>query len=479
MFKYSTKELAVADKQLEPIVQIAAQNAVEAQQLALDATRLLSCTSDRLDDYKGKGFFKRCWSKLSGKTGALERANQSDLIEMQKLSWRYLTILQENDLMLAHSIVAVKNNLLTLAVKEEETRQQIIELANRIESRFTALEDRVVRLEVATSMHSWLLTLSMFDYDEKYTPYIRLLKVVHDFYRLKAQNWNLHELKYLQKALFEVGLDGKREVTIGDFIDGIITEINDYSVEAYGKLICVPISPDSTELVPSSFALDEIAAPFYASLARIEQDYRDSRRTIEVLADELSISREEAHKKALMSFVKRDGVDTTVSVSLRELAVELLACMGMVAELYKPRNAMQAVGSGNDLHLHRSLSGVQKSFGRFTEYVDSRIIQDTKSLLLWRVGPDKDMTWALAKTWAEGLGNGWRMPTQWELYALFRAGICVGDWGPFKNRGLCVWAEETASASGKAFYFDFEEGIVNVDRKKTYSNTRGFAVCNE
>jgi len=337
MYDYSSKELTVINKRLEPLLAQAAEHGVETQQLALDATRLLSCTGGRLDEYKDKGFFKRCWSRLSGKTGSMARANQNDLIEMQKVSWRYLTILQERDLMLAHSIIAVKNNLLTLAVKEEETRRSIIELADCVLLRFTALEDRVDCLEVASGLHSWLLTLSTYDYDERFPPYIRLLRIVRDFYRLKPSDWTLQEIKYLQKAIDEVGLDGKSTITIGTFINGILDEMEDVSVDTFRSLICLP-ADESGSLISSKFVLDEIAVPFYASLARIEEDYENSMRTIKVLAKQLSLSPCEAHKQTLMAFVEEDGIDITAEIPLRDLAVEILACMGMTKQLYHQEN---------------------------------------------------------------------------------------------------------------------------------------------
>ncbi len=369
MFNYSSKELACIDQQLEPLIARASQQGLETQQLALDATRLLSCTEDRLDEYKDKGFFKRCWSKLSGKTSALERANQNDLIEMQRIGWRYLNILQERDLMLAHSIIAVKNNLLTLAVKEEETRRAIIELAERIDLRFVALEDRVGRLEVATNIHSWLLTLEMYDYDQKFSPYIRLLRVVKDFYQLKASNWNLQEIKYLQKAVREVGLDARKMITIGDFIEGVIDEIDKCSIQSFRELVCLP-ADEAGNFIPSKFVLDEIAVPFYSSLARIEEDYSDSLRTIKVLAKRLSISPKEAHKETLMTFVKEDGIDTTVAIPLRDLAVELLACMGLTAQLFATPEESRSI---DKKRIDEIAAEFEKCIGQSTELDKKKI----------------------------------------------------------------------------------------------------------
>ncbi|MFA7691923.1 MAG: hypothetical protein GX117_09400 [Candidatus Hydrogenedentes bacterium] len=186
MYDYSRSELAVIDETIEPKLAWAKDGNIESQQLALDATRLLSCTEDRLDDYKNMGFFKRCWKGLSGKTGEMQRANQKDLAEMQRISWRYLNLLQERSLMTAHAIITVKNNLLTLAIAEQETRQEIERMANRIYERFEELENRVTKVEVASNIHSWLLTLDTRDYDEKLSPHFRLLRILKDFYSFKV-----------------------------------------------------------------------------------------------------------------------------------------------------------------------------------------------------------------------------------------------------------------------------------------------------
>ncbi len=154
MFNFTTNELAKINDILDPKLAWAKTRTVETQQLALDATRMLSCTEGRLQEYYDKGFFKRCWYTLSGKTGSLDRANQNDLIYMQKISWRYLNLLQERDLMLAHSLITVRNNLLTLAIQEEETRKDITQMANRIYDRFTCIEQRVDNLEVASQIQS-------------------------------------------------------------------------------------------------------------------------------------------------------------------------------------------------------------------------------------------------------------------------------------------------------------------------------------
>lgn len=170
MFDYSQSELQVIDQALEGKLAWARDGRAQAEQMALDASRLLSCVEDRLGDYAGQGFFKRCWFGLSGKNGAIERANQNDLVEMQKYAWRYINLLQERDLLAAQSIIAVKNNLLTLAIDQSAIKDEITRLADRVYDRFVALEDRVAKVEAAQNIHGWLLTIDACDYDEKFPP---------------------------------------------------------------------------------------------------------------------------------------------------------------------------------------------------------------------------------------------------------------------------------------------------------------------
>ena len=333
MFDYSKTELADIDTALEPKLAWAAQKMPIAEQLAMDSTRLLSCTSDRLEDYKNSGFFKRCWKTLSGKQGEIARANQKDLIEMQKNSWRYLDLLQERDLMLAHSMITIKNSLLTLAVKEEEIRSQITRMADTIHKKFLEHEDRLKSLEVEMNIHSWLLTLDTLDYDDRFPPNFRLLKIASDFFSLKGRDWNVKEIRYLHKAVKEVNLPWKNNITIDDFTCGVIDEIDDKSIEQYKNLTSLKFG-ENKDIIPDSFIMDNISVSSYKSLKQVSHNYEVSSIAIDALADQLDISRKEALKKVLQKFILRDGTDLCVGIPLRDLAVELVASMHLSVDLF-------------------------------------------------------------------------------------------------------------------------------------------------
>lgn len=150
-------EVKNIDVHVEQMLDWAQANQAEAEQLSYDAVRLLSCTENRLEKVKNQGFYKRCWSRFNGDAASAERANTGDMIQMQKMSLRYINMLQEQQMMMAHSMLSIKNNLFSLAVKEEETRSLVTFLANNTLNRFKKLEHRVDQLEVTTSLQGWLL----------------------------------------------------------------------------------------------------------------------------------------------------------------------------------------------------------------------------------------------------------------------------------------------------------------------------------
>jgi len=330
MYELTTTSQGKIDAQLQGKLEWAESNKLQAEQLALDATRLLSCTTDRLETYRDQGFFKRCWCSLSGKNDEMQKANQRDLVSMQQHAWRYINLLNERNILMAHSMITVKNNLMTLAVAEEETRSEVRRMAEKVYERFVALEDRMKAVEVATSIHGWLITLDTLDYDDRFTPHFRLLRVVNDFIGLKPGDWHPQELRYLQKAVKEAGLPWKQTISVESFVDGVIDEIEDAGYASFEGLL----GNKNGSTVPVSFILDNVAVPTYTSLFSIADNYTKSSNTIDVLIEELSCSRIEAIKKVLMTLITRQGVDVSAEVPFRDLAIELLSCMRLSRALF-------------------------------------------------------------------------------------------------------------------------------------------------
>lgn len=333
----STAEEKEIDHKVEGMLDWAKTRQYEAEQLAMDAARLLSCTSERMDTVSRQGFFRRCWGRFSGETAAAERANTGDLIQMQKISLRYINMLQEQQLMLAHSMLTLKNNLLSLAVKEEETRKLVGLLAQRTLERFEKLEHRVDQLEISNNLQGWLLTLEERDYDEKFpTKYMRLFRVINDFYSLKNDAWNYNDLMFMRKAIRMVNIDPREKLSLDFFIDSLTDEIQNEGVgfDSYGEAITL-FKPLGVENY-SHFAVENISSPVFTAMHGLKNQYMDRLDIVEALQDEMHISASEALKRLLRRSINNLNVDLSYKFPLAETAIEILGCLRLAEKLSQP-----------------------------------------------------------------------------------------------------------------------------------------------
>ena len=321
-----------SDVLLEKKIAWAKERQAEAEQLALDAARLLSCTDDQLNKLSKQGFFKRCWNAFSGKNASLERANTANLLQMQKMSLRYITMLQEQQLMTAHSLLALRSNLLTLAAKQEETQELIIALAEKTLARFEALEGRVDQMEITQNLQGWLLTLEDRDYDRKFpTPCLRLMRVINDYFGYKKDGWNFKDVLFLKKALRTVRLDPQKELSMDDFIEALVDEISEEGFEAYSELLLAH-APANVEN-PCQFLLDNVSLQAVTTVNGLYTQFHEKQEVVEELSENLNCTPEEAFKKLLKGSIARMNVDMAHPVVLSDLAAELLMGLSLGLKL--------------------------------------------------------------------------------------------------------------------------------------------------
>ncbi|MCK4786086.1 MAG: DUF1566 domain-containing protein, partial [Desulfobacteraceae bacterium] len=110
-----------------------------------------------------------------------------------------------------------------------------------------------------------------------------------------------------------------------------------------------------------------------------------------------------------------------------------------------------------------------------------RIIYDSKTGLEWYLGPDEDTTWYQARSWVENItvgGGGWRMPTMFELKALYKRGVGTRNMeSAFKTtHGWWVWSGETKGSSARDFSFGKGGGYDDWPNHYYSLNKRAFAV---
>jgi hypothetical protein len=321
-------EISVVDSKVEQMLDWSKSRQAEAEQLILDSTRLLACTGDRMDRLSNQGFFKRCWSRFSGDAAALERANTADLIQIQKIGLRYINMISEQQILMAHSLLSLQNNLLTLAVKEEETRGIITLLAQRTLDRFENLESRTDHLEISSNLHGWLLGLDEREYDTRIpSENMRLFQIINDFYHIKNDFWNFNDLMFLRKSLRIVKLDPKRKISINTFIERLVDDI--YTQENGFNRFNLMLNHHKPETIEnfSLFSVNQISSPVFLTIHGINYHYNDRLNVVETLSDDMSISQNEALKRLIRKSIKDLNVDLDYEFSLAETAIEILGCL--------------------------------------------------------------------------------------------------------------------------------------------------------
>ena len=121
---------------VEALVALHQNNTALTQQLAVDASRLITCSDERLKEQADSGFFKRFAGGLSGKNRQNQLQNQVDALHMQKFAWHYLKQLQQQNLINAQSIALIRNNLGTMNEYIIETREFLFQAVDYSLHRF-------------------------------------------------------------------------------------------------------------------------------------------------------------------------------------------------------------------------------------------------------------------------------------------------------------------------------------------------------
>ncbi len=327
--------LSIADqKQLETLVAEAERNRSDAQRLALDASKLLSVTSSRLAEYKDRGFFKRCWYKISGKQGELDRANQADLIAMQKFAYAYLTKLQEQNLLEAKAIAVIRSNLKDL----QDEVGEIHDMINVIVRKFDA---RITKLENVTALQDWQIHINaneqQFRKDNRAICFIQLVFDYLDVMRKNNIPFDAIEGRPdLKLALKTFGIDVSATRSIVDFVQEVFEGAEKFGFKNLKELVALRL--EGEEISPT-YILDNVTgAGFNALYAFVmEMDKMSS------LAKNLSGSEENkaAMLKTILGAVNYAGTEYTPI----ELGMEILGGSLLAEEIYAQENGITIGGS--------------------------------------------------------------------------------------------------------------------------------------
>lgn len=322
----------------DPKLVIAKQKEYQIEQLALDATRLMSCTQDRINDYQNKGFFKRVVACFSGETAKMERDNQYDLMELQKMSMKYLQHLSDNHLLTVHSLITVKNNLDTLVVSIDETQSEITRLALKVKDRFDRIEERVKKNEIQSEISAYIQRIKVNDYLLNNSPYFRTLMIIKDFQEILLEaKWGKNTVLDLFVALKEAGVEIDNQTTIKEFIENLLVEIESSTFEKFYETVTLE---NFTKLpVEFEFINESVESPIYKSLYSLVEEYQQTKSNMESIKDNLIIDTSEAIQKAILNQIVKSGVDIEKALYLKNIILEISSCHCLVLELCKEQSS--------------------------------------------------------------------------------------------------------------------------------------------
>ena len=356
MHDLSTNEASNIDQNLEQSLYMAKNGEVLAEQLALDSTRLLSVTADDFDKNRNRGFLKRVWHNLSGQQASIQQSKTDDLLTMQKHSWRYLTHLQQQNCLQADSMIALRNNMLTLSFQEKQTKELVNKMGMVLLEKFRELSDRLSEAETTIKVHSWLTTLESRDYDERFSPRMRLLKIVQDFFKLKTGNWSPDDFFMLQQAIANVDLDRKESLTVKSFVYDLVGEIKNSDFNRYEKLLI------STDVIPRNRILDEISSLSYYAVHHTAASYNRSAEHVAILGDTISEEHQkDAIHKLILGELKNEGLRLDAKFKLGDLAIELLHCKRLAYSLGREKQ--------DKIENKKQIISSSEKTGKTTKYV--------------------------------------------------------------------------------------------------------------
>ena len=230
-------------------------------------------------------------------------------------------------------------------------------------------------------------------------------------------------------------------------------------------------------------------APSHKALYKIADSYNHSSDVIDLLADQLSITRREALKRVLRGFIEKEGIDTSITIPLRDLAVELLGCHGLVLGLSSVPTAINSKPQIQQPQV-QTRKPIDKQ-GRYLDLGDG-VALDTQTNLQWMrcalgqtwngqtcVGGAKKFNWndaiKIAKETRHAGYTDWRLPTIDELKTLIVKGqqpAIHQQAFPNTPRSWFWSGSPDADVANYACYVNFNNGYAYNDYRYYYSHVR-------
>ncbi len=304
-------------------------NAAMTQRLALDASRLLTSSQDRLQKQAGAGFCKRLLGAISGSTRNNALANQHDTLKIQKIAWYYLQQLQQQNLINAQAIAVIRNNLGTMNEFIIETRCFLDEAIDRIGNRLRPLENNV-------RLNKWSLNIEANK--RRYRSLPRSLLVVqlaYDF-MLKHQDieLTLEDINHLVVTLENLGVNCDDEARLLDFIIDLIDQMDVTGIDLYRRNIQIVTEDIEIE---SAFIQSNVSGIGFNALYYLSDQHS---RIMALISDDELRNSDAAREKIISRIFgdEFDGLATTYT--LRDLVAEIVGGGLLAIAIYRDINGL-------------------------------------------------------------------------------------------------------------------------------------------
>lgn len=226
------------DDRVERLLISAKSDKNKADQLAIDASKLLTLSRERLEKYQGAGFTKRLWFAATGKNAKMQRATVTDLVEMQSVAHQYLMALQKQNLISARAIAVVMNNLHRLGDRHEQLSDLVLALAKRTGAALEEIQDDVAVLR-------WLVALEAQDEFRQMPEVLRVLKLSYEYASLfKGRTRALDRVDTthdLALAFRKLDLNVGREINLLDFGDEIAEGLMNIGVDQFCQITNIQV----------------------------------------------------------------------------------------------------------------------------------------------------------------------------------------------------------------------------------------------
>ncbi len=307
-------------------------NAAVTQQLALDASRLVSTSQERLTKQADSGFFKRFTSKISGKNSENQLQNQVDMLQMQKFAWHYLKQLQQQNLINAQSIAVIRNNLGTM-------NDYIIETRDFLEQAVDKISQRLDHVENHTRLNNWSLHIEANKHRFKSIP--DTLLVVHLTYDFMRSHPNVmltsRDINYLVVTLQNLEVNCDEDVQLLDFIIKLIEQIEIYGIARYREMI--ELAFDS-HIIDSHFIQKNISGIGFNALYFLSEQYE---KLVDLTEDSTFCKTEEDREKIISKFFGNEFSSLSTTYSIRDLIGEVIGGSLLAVDIYKEVNGLNVV----------------------------------------------------------------------------------------------------------------------------------------